>query len=93
MDGLPPVSQCQVEKCFYNINQLCHAPAINVGGEMHPACDTFIQRTEHIHRQNTALVGACHTSECRYNNDLTCSATGIVVTEHAGHADCGTFEA
>ncbi len=54
MDGLPPVSKCQVEQCFYNIDQLCHAPAINVGGEMHPACDTssgapsiFIARRPH----------------------------------------------
>jgi len=91
MDGFSPVSSCEVEKCHYNRDNMCHAPAINVGGP-HPNCDTFAPTADHINRQNTGLVGACHVSQCRYNSDLTCSAAGIVVGNHADHADCNTFE-
>ena len=91
MEGMPLVSKCLVDNCFYNRDNQCHAPAINVGG-MHPSCDTFITQPEHIHRQDTALVGACHVKQCRFNADLTCSAAGIIVSSHADHADCGTFE-
>jgi len=90
MDGMPPVSRCDVDKCFYNRDQQCHAPAINVGGE-HPNCDTFIPQGKHIARQEGSAVGACHVDECKYNADLTCHAAGIVVGYHAEHADCDTF--
>ena len=92
MDGMPPVSQCDVEACFYNRNAQCHAPAINVGGMDHPSCDTFIEQSSHIGRMSTSAVGACHTSLCKYNNDLLCTAAGIKVGWHAQHADCSTFE-
>jgi hypothetical protein len=91
MDGMPPVTKCEVENCFYNRDLQCHAPAINVGGE-HPNCDTFIPMGNHIGRQGTGTVGACHVSQCEYNADLTCVANGIVVTHHADHADCETYE-
>ena len=91
MAGFPPVARCEVEKCFYNKGQMCHAPAINVGGS-HPNCDTFIPKAEHIGRQDTGMVGACHVSQCRYNADLTCNAQGITVAYHADHADCGTYD-
>jgi len=93
MDGMPPVKKCEVDKCFYNREMQCHAPAINVGGTDHPSCDTFVNQLNHIGRMATAGVGACHTSTCKYNNDLTCSAAGILVGYHAEHADCSTFEA
>ncbi|HOF87749.1 MAG TPA: DUF1540 domain-containing protein [Armatimonadota bacterium] len=91
MEQLPPVTKCDVEECFYNRQTMCHAPAINVGGE-HPNCDTFIPKGEHIMRSNTAMVGACHVDQCEYNQELTCHAAGIVVTHHLQHADCDTFE-
>lgn len=91
MEGFPPVSRCEVDKCFYNRERLCHAPAINVGGS-HPNCDTFITKVDHINRQTTGMVGACHVSQCRFNADLTCNAAGIVVAYHTDHADCDTFE-
>lgn len=90
MDGFPPVSRCQVDQCFYNRSEMCHAPAINVGGS-HPSCDTFIPEPTHISREGTGLVGACHVSQCKFNADLTCTANGIVVAYHADHADCDTY--
>ena len=92
MNGMPPVSKCKVKECFYNHEQQCHAPAINVGGD-HPSCDTFIPTGTHIGRMEAGLVGACHVSQCKYNTDLTCNASGIVVAHHADHADCDTFDA
>lgn len=42
IQGMPPVTRCDVENCFYTRGLLqCHASAINVGGD-HPGCDTFI---------------------------------------------------
>jgi hypothetical protein len=91
MEQLPPVTQCQVDECFYNREMMCHAPAINVGGE-HPNCDTFIPKGTHIMRSETSMVGACHVDQCRFNQELTCRAAGIVVAHHLNHADCETFE-
>ncbi|HEX2948009.1 MAG TPA: DUF1540 domain-containing protein [Armatimonadota bacterium] len=91
MAGMPPVSKCTVENCFYNQSQQCHAPAINVGGD-HPVCDTFIPQPNHIGRKENSSVGACHVSVCKYNSDLTCNASGIFVDYHSDHADCETFE-
>jgi hypothetical protein len=91
MDQLPPVIKCDVMNCFYNTSKACHAPAINVGGD-HPSCDTFVARATHIARQGPSMVGACHVSTCRHNQDMMCSASGISVTGHEGHADCATFE-
>ena len=88
----PPVSKCEVENCFYNRNLMCHAPAINVGGEDHPMCDTFIPEKDHISGEQMSMVGACHVSICEYNQELTCQASGIVVGWHEQHADCKTFE-
>ena len=90
---MPPVAKCDVESCFYNRDRHCHVPAINVGGETHPQCDTFISTANHIGCSGTSGVGACHTSLCKFNTDLTCSAAEICVGMHAGHADCTTFEA
>ncbi|MHB8878228.1 MAG: DUF1540 domain-containing protein [Myxococcaceae bacterium] len=91
MNGLPPVSRCDVTACFYNRVKACHAPAINVGSS-HPSCDAFIAQPNHIARQETGMVGACHVSDCRFNTELTCKAGGITVAEHSGHADCATFQ-
>lgn len=90
MNGMPPVSRCEVTNCFYNNNKACHAPAINVGGD-HPACDTYIAQPKHIARQEMGMVGACHVSECKHNAQLMCQARAIDVSEHSGHADCATF--
>jgi len=92
MNGLPTVSKCDENDCFYNRASACHAPAINVGSD-HPKCDTFSRTSErHIGRQPVGLVGACHVAGCRWNTELMCSATAIAVGRHGDHPDCLTFE-
>lgn len=89
---LPVINRCEVDVCFYNRDNDCHAPAINVGSQ-HPECDTFVRNEQgHISRPETGQVGACHVSRCRWNADLTCHADGITVAYHLEHADCATFE-
>jgi hypothetical protein len=90
MDNMPLISACEVLQCFYNRDNVCHAPAINVGGS-HPVCDTFVAQREHIHRDAAGAVGACHVSQCRWNSDLTCAAASIAVSLHNDHPDCSTF--
>ena len=91
MNEMPPVTRCSVDKCFYNREMQCHAPAINIGGD-HPLCDTFIPKMEHINRSGTGTVGACHVAQCKYNADMLCCASGISVSSHSDHADCNTFQ-
>ena len=91
--AMPVISSCEVTTCFYNADQACHAPAINVGSD-HPECDAFLAdgTGRHIARKDQGMVGACHISDCRFNDDLTCAASSIVVLGHRGHADCGTYQ-
>ncbi|MCL5999325.1 MAG: DUF1540 domain-containing protein [Chloroflexi bacterium] len=91
MNGMPPVTRCEVNECFYNRDQQCHAPAIDVGNAS-PDCDAYIPQPTHTHRAETGLVGACHINGCRWNSELMCSASGIVVAHHGKHAECDTFE-
>jgi hypothetical protein len=39
----------------------------------------------------TGAVGACKVDTCKHNDALECTASGIHVKVHAGHADCVTF--
>lgn len=90
--GLPIISSCEVDACYYNKDEKCHAAAINVGSS-HPECDTFIRQQGSISRNDTGVVGACHVAQCKWNTDLMCGASKIHVRYHGNHADCGTFEA
>lgn len=90
MKGLPVISSCEVDACYYNNDKACHAPAINVGSD-HPECDAYIRQAGHVSRKDTGVVGACHVSHCKYNSDLLCQADGINVRYHGDHADCGTY--
>ena len=89
--AMPSVVKCEVDKCFYNNGMQCHVPAINVGGKTHPRCDTFMPLDNHIGCTGSSGVGACHTSLCQHNNELTCNASEIIVGYHGDHADCNTF--
>ena len=91
MKDMPPVAKCDVNNCFFNRNNNCHAPAINIGGDK-PICDTFIAEGHHINRSDMAMVGACHVRDCRWNKDMLCNAQGITVSLKSGEADCVTFE-
>jgi hypothetical protein len=39
----------------------------------------------------TGGVGACKVEDCRFNSMFECSASGINVAIHSGHADCATY--
>lgn len=88
---LPPILRCEMSDCFFNRDDMCHAPAIHIGSD-HPNCDTYVHRPSHTERAETGLVGACHIDHCRYNTDDTCLANRIVVAHHIDHGDCETFQ-
>ena len=88
----PPVKNCAVQECYYNMDEYCHASAITVGSN-HPMCDTFIQMSDqHGIPAGNALVGACHQNDCKFNDVLSCQAASINVDYHDHHADCYTYE-
>ncbi|MDR0967137.1 MAG: DUF1540 domain-containing protein [Myxococcales bacterium] len=91
MNMIPPVVNCDVERCFFNSDQKCHAGAITVGSS-EPRCETFSESSVHSSMSSQAEVGACHVTDCRHNSQMRCSANGIEVVIHGDHGDCQTFE-
>ncbi len=89
--GLPIVTSCSVDSCGYNHGG-CHAGAITVGGP-NSHCNTFVDTADKGGRDETAAVGACTRTDCKFNDSLICSAEGITVGASADNADCLTFEA
>ncbi len=91
---MPKIERCRVTECCYNMDEMCHAGAITVGdGGDHPACDTYCDLgTKGGDRSIIGMVGACKVSECRYNDSLECTASGITVGRAQDEADCLTFE-
>ena len=89
--SMSEVKKCDVNECFYNEGNMCHASAILVGSP-HPSCDTFISSGNHASPAKRGSVGACHVSDCEYNTNLSCNASGIDVGYHEAHADCMTYE-
>ena len=91
---MPKVDRCRVTECCYNLEEMCRALAITVGGSgAHPACDTYCDyRVKGGDQTVQASVGACKVSECVYNQSLECTAAGITVGRAEDEADCLTFE-
>jgi hypothetical protein len=91
---MPPVTNCQVTDCCFNMDKQCHALAIQVGdAAAHPICDTFTGQANQCGDQSAiAGVGACKASSCEYNENLECMAQGITVGYQQGEPDCLTFE-
>jgi hypothetical protein len=83
------VLTCGAETCSYNCRDVCCAPSIEVGAE-HPACDTYTTGAVDI-LEGEPAVRDCKVFDCNFNNSEMCSAAGITMISHAGHADCGTF--
>ncbi len=92
MQELPPVQDCSVNSCSYNSDSACHAGAITIAGD-HAHCGTFVEISFRAGLDRSGLVGACHRSDCRHNQQLECSAPGIRVGSGAAAADCLTYEA
>lgn len=88
---MPMVTECSMHDCAYNGEGNCHARAITVGDNVHPACDTFFRSASHSDEQPKAGVGACKVAVCTHNRKYECHANAIRVGKHQGHADCLTF--
>ena len=89
---LPEVTRCDAERCTYNSNRKCHAPAITIGDGTVPECDTFLADSRHVAPQALAGVGACKVSACVHNRDRACHAPSISVEVRGDQPDCATFE-
>lgn len=89
---MPIVSECTARECAYNVNLNCHARAITIGNSLHAGCDTFFPASRHTEAAaRTAGVGACKSSQCRFNEDLECMADSIHVAPKGDAVDCVTF--
>jgi hypothetical protein len=88
--SLPTVQECSVGSCSYNADSTCHAGAITIGGD-HAHCGTFVEISFRAGVDRTGMVGACHRSECRYNEKLECTAASVRVGAGADVADCLTY--
>ena len=91
MQELPQVQTCAVDSCSYNADASCHAGAITISGE-HAHCGTFVEISFRGGLDRTGLVGACHRTDCRHNQQLECSAPGVRVGPGTDAADCLTYE-
>ncbi|WP_084104693.1 DUF1540 domain-containing protein [Demequina sp. NBRC 110056] len=91
MISLPIVSSCSVETCGFN-HDGCHAGAINVSGD-HAHCSTFVDTDHKSGKAGPAGVGACTRTDCKFNDEMSCTAEAIEVGASFDTADCLTFEA
>jgi len=88
---MPRVSRCNITECGYNMDNICHARAITVGGSDRPACDTFFRSDRRTNYDTIAGVGACRADVCMYNESFECQAPNIVIDHGQDQADCITF--
>jgi len=91
---LAQVQKCNVTDCAYNVDNACCTPAITVGDETTPRCDTFCHSASHGGEPGlTAKVGACKVAQCIYNESLECQASGISVGYQSDEPMCTTYKA
>ena len=83
------VLTCLAEDCSYNCREVCCAPAVEVGAE-HPACDTFTTGAVSVGAGEPGIRD-CKVMQCHFNSSEACTASGITMITHSGHADCATF--
>ncbi|MFP4106408.1 MAG: DUF1540 domain-containing protein [Phycisphaerae bacterium] len=90
---MPKVRECEIDQCAYNQNSMCHALAITIGDAVNPRCDTFCSsHSKGGDPSETASVGACKVSVCKYNESLECTAEDIEVGRKGDEIDCKTFQ-
>lgn len=89
MDNEATVMTCLAEECSYNCRDECCAPAIKIGAD-HPTCDTFTTGEVAIVEMGSC-VQDCKVSDCHFNHEMACSASGVTLSTHSGHADCITY--
>lgn len=96
MMKIPLVAECKAGECVYNKNQRCHAHAITIGDENHPACDTYFRLTssadQHVDNPRIiAGVGACKVGSCHFNSDFECIAEDISIGRDNGRIACMSY--
>lgn len=91
---MPVVSECAATECAYNLNKACHARAITIGDGIHPDCDTFLQGSRQAQKGGqTAGIGACKTTGCKFNEGLECMTDSIRVGHVQNKVNCMTYSA
>jgi Domain of Unknown Function (DUF1540) len=83
------VLTCLAEDCSYNCEDECCAPKIEVGAD-HPKCDMFTTSRVRV-TDGEPAISQCMVDQCHFNSSRECSASGVTMTTHSGHADCATF--
>jgi hypothetical protein len=70
-----------------------HAGAATIRGD-HAHCCTFVEISIRAGNDHTRLVGACHRSDCRFDDMLECPASAMHVDAPASPdtVDCLTPE-
>ena len=89
---MPQVKGCSVTSCSYNEGSSCHAGAITIAGD-NAACGTFVEISFRGGLDRNGVVGACHRSECKFNDKLECTASSVQIGAGKDVADCLTYEA
>lgn len=89
---MPQVQGCTATACSYNQDSTCHAGAITISGD-HAHCGTFVEISFRGGLGRSGVVGACHRSECKFNDMLECTASSVRIGADADVADCLTYEA
>lgn len=89
---MPKILDCAASDCSYNRDKKCHTMAITIGNAECPMCDTFLKSSKKGGAMDVmGSVGACKEEGCKFNRAFECSASGIHVGLHEGHAECMTF--
>ena len=83
---------CDATECAFNQEGKCHALAITVGGGTDHRCDTYWPASEKGGLpQVVCNVGARKVPNCKYNDHLMCSASGITVGHEGDLVDCLSY--
>jgi hypothetical protein len=90
--SLPSVQGCSATSCSYNEDSACHAAAITIAGDT-AKCGTFVEISFRGGVDRNGVVGACHRSECKFNDKLECTASSVQIGSGKDVADCLTYEA
>lgn len=89
---MPKILDCAATECSYNRDKKCHTMAITIGDAACPLCDTYLKSsTKGGSADVIGAVGACKEGGCRFNKAFECTASGIKVGMHEGHAECMSF--
>ena len=80
------------DRLFLQRRKTCHAGAITIAGDT-GKCGTFVEISFRGGLDRNGVVGACHRSECKFNDKLECTASSVEIGAGTDVADCLTYEA